>query len=123
MKQNSNKMQNIENQIKNIYENLNLQNGDSYDVALERPKRGASCAGFVNLYCKGDTNRNRKPAKMYAFYPSIYRPNTIGSIAIYGDDLTKEYDQAIRFGHIFGMSIGKITTKVGRRAFLDIEVA
>lgn len=116
-------MKKVENQIANIHSVLNRLYADKHDVVIDRPRRGSSCLGIIKIYNRTDNATRRNPLTTYAFYPQICNSHALGSVAIYDADITPIYEQLQKFGHLFGYSIRKMSIKMGRRPFIDVDLA
>lgn len=62
------------------------------------------------------------PVAMYAFYPSIYSSDTLGSVAIYGENAMTAYHDLKLKGYLFGHKILSIKVEIGARPFVDVKL-
>lgn len=105
----------IEQEIDSIFRILTSTYGDKYVLSKERADKGGCCKGLVKLTGRHDLKRQAleaadyrtairngsdpetlhapytaKPERLYAFYPATTEPARLGSIAIYGKNITIE---------------------------------
>lgn len=117
---NSTNTQNLNNQIETIYRMLATQASDNSKVKKEKPKRGSSCKSIISIF---DSSReDARLCQSYAFYSSTYFPDKLGSVAIYGDNVSQLYGQLKKTGYLFGHRIRGIKVEMGRRPFIDVTL-
>lgn len=121
MKTNSNKQLSIEQEIRSIFARLSESMEDGLIVKMDKvPKMSVYCNAVIGVYRCGDL---QKPVMQYAFYKSIYVPDKLGSVAVYGDDATSNYASIKMRRSLFGHVISSVTIEMGRRPFVDVKFA
>ncbi len=138
----------IEREIASIYQALKTRLSDTDIITIEYPKDKTNCRAIISLYHKADFLRqkeeeeaqrtdpsslnDRKTAKklhkatrylMFAFYPSTYNVQKLGSVAIYGDNALAMQTRILTQGNLFGHSVKDATIEIGRRPFVDVTFA
>lgn len=118
----------VEAEINNIYRSLSDKFSKSCMVVKEKPARYSLCKGLISVYTKDELRKhgwNRakaNPIVKLAFYESIYQPNRLGSVAIYGASAEYYYFMLRRSRTLFGYEIEKIEKALGRRTYLDVTL-
>lgn len=130
MKRSFVKNSSIEQEINAIFNGIssNLKKGLVAEKA--RPSKGATfCKGMVNIYNENDFKKMEdnpkikvRPLVSYAFYNDTYRPNRIGSVAIYGEEAFKDFLSHSKNGFLFGRRILKAKVEKGKYMFLDVKL-
>lgn len=124
------KMVTIENQINSIFELLKAKAPEGCKAVKERPGKWASSRGAVSLYKEADLQRQKsetgfkaRPTEMYVFYPGIYDPERLGSVAIYGGDATTRCRLIKATRSLFGIPVRKAEVEWGLRPYVDVTFA
>lgn len=118
----------IEKAINNILQTLNDQLSESSVAVKEKLSRWASCKGIISVYRKSDIKRlNGKntdalPLVKLAFYPGIYDPSKLGSIAIYGAEAKNYLELLRKQSSLFGYKIKEVRAELGLRLFVDVRL-
>lgn len=126
----------IENEINSIFNFLAAEVSDDLEVRKEAPARYASCKGIISVYRRnvpaasgaeeGVVDRRSQkalPALRYAFYESVYNPSKIGSVAIYGENISALCASIRRSQVLFGRKVRSVSVEIGARPFLDVKFA
>lgn len=121
----------IEQEIKTVFNNLERDLDKGFIAELSHPTRGASfCKAIINIYKLGDHSQRIRdktfkavPVESYAFYPSTYNPERIGSVAIYGTNSTRYCQHLEKRRILFGRRIANVSVELGRRPFVDVKFA
>lgn len=130
-KNNSAKSNKIENEIAVILENIRKNLGEGMVAVRERPSRGiTACRGIVTVYRESDLKKKSeergyrlRPVEKYAFYASTYRPDRLGSVAIYGDGAYRRSLLLKSKDTFYGYPILAVTVEIGMRPFVDVKLA
>lgn len=138
----------IELEINSIFQSLVSRLSDDYVVVREQPSRYASCNAIISVYdreemkCNGydvpvvgknrvtdaDSVKVRKPIKLnakvrYVFYGSIYSPDKLGSVAIYGGNAVTRNMMINARNTLFGRKVLSSRVETGVRPFVDVRFA
>lgn len=138
----------LENEISQIINSLKSAVSDSEVVMTEQVDKSASCRAIVSVYRRDDLRRQMEeerayremlskgcsrnslekpfkamPVTKYAFYPHALDRGRLGSVAIYGEDVSIRRAIITKRGFLFGHRVIKATLEQGRRLFLDVVVA
>lgn len=130
------KSSSIENEIHRIFLGLVANAGATETVVKEKAPKGVSCKGSINVFLNSDLERERhdreertsrgfkaRPVIKYSFYPDIYNPERIESVAIYCDDAEAQLISLKTRRTLFGHRVAKATIENGRRPFVDVKLA
>lgn len=130
-----NKNINLNSEINSIFNSLASNASKGEVVVKERPAKGSSCKGIINVFSRRDLDREQEdrdtrrfpirkavPIVKYAFYPDTYRPERLGSVAIYGENATARYMTIARDSSFFGHRVRSVSIEVGRRPFVDVKL-
>lgn len=146
-KSSSEKPMTIEQEISSIFDSLSSSLREGLTARLDRPQKGESCRGTITVFNQLDLkrearevaayqralkagyekNRLEKPFKAkalvkYAFYPSVYTPAKLGSVAIYGDNVMYQYAMIRRSGFLFGHKALEVRLEMGIRAYVVVKL-
>lgn len=138
----------IEQAINSIYNQISDNASETMCVCKEKPAKGSACVGIVSVYSKADLARQNqemtefglhprgiasgdgqqkpyraRPLVKYAFYPSVYNPDCIGSVAIYGSNGLVQYPLLKKRMQLFGRRISSVEIEQGARLFLSVKFA
>ena len=69
-----------------------------------------------------NSTKKGRPLVRYAFYPSTYHPERLGSVAIYGVNITSILSDIRRTNTFFGHKVASVSIEAGRRPFLDVTL-
>lgn len=144
----SNRQSGIKKSIETIYNGICATTPETMTVCLERPAKGTTCAGIISVYSKADLVRQNKetaafnvavrcgadraslqkpfralPHIRYAFYPSVYSTEKIGSVAIYGPQGLTLFPLLKKRMALFGRRISSIELEKGLSLFLSVKFA
>lgn len=118
----------IEEAINNIFQTLTDQVSESSMVVKEKLSRWASCKGIISVYGKMDLKKQNgnagkaRPIATFAFYPGIYEPTKLGSVAIYGADAKNYLEMLRKSSSLFGYEIKEVRAEMGMRLFVDVRL-
>lgn len=128
----------IERELKSIFDQITSTASDGCVVLEERPNKGTSCKGIISIYRRDDLRRQDSreadverdgrpfraiPVVRYAFYPSVYNPSVLGSVAIYGKRAVLNRLSVRKNAFFFGRRVTGVKTEIGRRPFIDVRFA
>ncbi len=138
----------FECEINSIFRILSTKASENSVVVRERGVKGGSCKALISVFDRSDlkrqaeeeaeyrTNLRRgadrrslakpffaKPVVRYAFYPSTYNSDKLGSVAIYGDNVAPLYNLINRHRSLFGRNVISADIEMGIRPFLDVRLA
>ena len=127
---NSNDSTAIEQAISSIFGILSSKASHNSVVRREEAPKGKACKGFISIYNRDDLKRQEEnkyyrpiPVEKYAFYPSVYHPSRLGSIAIYGENVIAR-NAWIKKGYpLFGYIVIEAKMETGIRPYLDVKLA
>ena len=99
-------------------------------------KGGTFCKAILEVICDTmpedtdleDFSTVSKPERRgialvrYAFYPATYHPERLGSVAIYGANITAILADIRRTNTFFGHKVASVSIEAGRRPFLDVTL-
>ena len=130
MKRNSSNSNSIEREINVILNLIDANLKEGLAVEKIRPSKGSTfCKGIINIYRKSDFERKKDdrsykalPLESNAFYGETYKPDRIGSVAIYGEGAFVKCLALKRQGFLFGKRIISATVEQGRRPFVDVKL-
>lgn len=119
------KMPAIEREIRSIFRVLSSKVSDNQVVLIDRSPKGASRVATISIYNREDIEKSKKsfPILMYAFYSHTLDDNKLGSVAIYCSDASIHHSLILKRGSLFGHRITSVTLKMGRRPFVDVQLA
>lgn len=122
----------IECEIEAIFKFLVDEVSESSVVKKESLSRWTSCCEFISIYRNADLRKeaaigkahkgNVRPIVSFGFYPSVYQPERLGSIAIYGEDAMHYCRMLEQSRSIFGYKILRVKTEMGMRLFVDVKL-
>ena len=122
----------ISREIENIYQFLVANVSNTSVVVKEKLSKWASCQSLISIYRISDLKKYStfkdgkalkvKPIVSFGFYPSVYDPERLGSIAIYGDNAKQYVDILNQTRQIFGYPILSVKAEVGLRWFADVRI-
>lgn len=138
----------IEREINSIFRSLCSTSSDNQVVMMDQANKGTSRKAIISIYNRDDLsrqkeeeaayrklhsegeNRNglRKPYKafpvlMYVFYPHTLDEKKLGSVAIYGSDVSVLLSVILKKGSLFGHHVVSANLEMGRRLFIDVKLA
>lgn len=114
---NSAKAQSIENEVNSIFDILSSKfSKTSMTVKKVRPGKLQVCKGIIEVTRKGE----RKPSEKYVFYSGTMRPDKVGSVAIYTDDVDRMLLDLKLSRNFFGRKIISVRKEWGCRPFIDV---
>ena len=119
----------INQEINRIFHLLTIQAPEDMVVIQEKARTGSGCCGMISILSREDMNRQNAgknsrvtPKVRYVFYPSVYFPSCLGSVAIYSDDAAALCNQ-MRCQHtFFGIKILDVVVEYGKRPFVDVRL-
>lgn len=115
--------------IKRIFRILTLHASEGTVVEFEKARKGSCCIGIINILSRENKNRQdagtldkATPIVRFAFYPNVYFPDRLGSVAIYGENAMVLCNQLRNRRTFFGMDIIDVSVEYGRRPFVDVRL-
>lgn len=115
----------IEREIRSIFHALSSKAEKNQIVIIEQPIKGASRKATISIYNRDDLSKQRRPLPitMYAFYSHTFDDEKLGSVAIYGSDVSIQRNLILRNGFLFGHRVISANLEMGRRLFIDVQLA
>lgn len=138
----------IDAEVSTIFDLLSVREPKSNVVVKERPLRGSSCHSIIAVYkrdelarqheeeqrykqkVKGGADRTSlakpymaRPLLKYAFYPSVYDPSRLGSVAIYGENAVAQGLLVKKRRVLFGHQVASATFESGIHVFMNVKFA
>lgn len=107
--------QTIDQEIDSILRFLSEHAHDGERVIKTTTKRGLSCKRIIEV------KRGESVTTRYVFYPNMYIPNRIGSVAIYCGDAKSLFFNIRGQSSLFGHTIMDVTLESGVRPYLDVK--
>lgn len=119
----------IQSEIDRIFNLLEMQADDDTVVKTEKPRPGAGCRGMICIFDREEWHRGltekgykATPIVRYAFYPDVYFPSRLGSVAIYGADAATTCRVLNSRRDLFGLRVSSAAVEYGRRPFVDVRL-
>lgn len=138
----------IEREINAIFQHISESVHEGLMVRMEPPSKGMCCKGAINIFrCEDVKEETRqtasyfdaikngadkallkkpvkaKPVLKLSFYPSVYNPQRLGSIAIYGE-FSMCFYRIIKDGNtLFGYKVKESGIEMGLRPFVNVKLA
>lgn len=137
----------IHREIGAIFALLASRESETNKVIMEPVAEGSSCKGIICIYRRADLARQAEeggqilamrrqgvakellpkvfkavPILKYAFYPNVYNPTHIGSIAIYTSDAGMQCRFVRASGYIFGRPVAQASVELGIRPFVQVKL-
>lgn len=119
-KNNSTNSLSINQEINTIFRFLKASVPSGMNVSKKSPGKYDSFTSIIDISINPDDHR--RPTLRYTFYPSTYRPELLGSVAIYAEDADQIYVKLKRLNYLFGYRIKNISLEIGRRPFVDVTL-
>ena len=123
--QNNNRIGSIESTINAIENHLVRNASAGLSVERKRGGKGQACKCMIHIFAEGKPQGkdDRTPLMTYAFYAGTYFPSRLGSVAIYGDNVTALLAQIRASRTLFGIPVVDVKMEYGRRPFIDVRFA
>ena len=119
----------INQQINRIFRILSIQASDDTVVIQEKARKGSSCNGIISILSRDDKDRQdadksyvATPIVRYAFYPNLYFPSRLGSVAVYCKDASELCSQLMSQCTFFSVEIIDANVEFGKRPFVDVRL-
>lgn len=134
--------------INSIFRILSTNASENSVVVRESGIKGGYCKALISVFNRSDLKRQAeeeveyhthlrrgadrssiakpfvaKPVVRYAFYPSTYNSERLGSVAIYGENIAPLYTIINRNRSLFGYNVISADIEMGMRPFLDVRLA
>lgn len=119
----------IKKSINNIFEFLTAEVSERSVVVKEQLTRWSVSVGIISIYSAveykkaetKDLKSGLQPIATFAFYPNVYEPSKIGSVAIYSANARVYLESLKKMPSLFGYQIKEIRAEIGMRLFVDVR--
>lgn len=119
----------IKKSINNIFEFLTAEVSERSVVVKEQLTRWSVSVGIISIYSaveykkaeSKDLKSGLQPIATFAFYPNVYEPSKIGSVAIYSANARVYLESLKKMSSLFGYQIKEIRAEIGMRLFVDVR--
>lgn len=118
----------LDQEISNIAERLTAASSSEEVFKAERPRKGMSAKGIIDIYNKAEfdaqtKNDPAKPKVRYVFYGGVYNSSKMGSVAIYSGNPMTLFSIMKRRDSLFGHRIVSVSLENGLATYVDVRFA